>query len=101
MDLESHKNPEAWRRILNAVNQKGNGKKTLEQAKKKLRNLKDRYKDAKDKNKKSGSARNLPKYYDIFDEVLGTRSVVQLEEVRGSGQGSGIAEAEAELEKET
>ena len=85
VDLESHKNPAVWKRILEAVNEKGN-KRTLDQIKKKLRNLRDRYKDAKDKNKKSGSGKNLPKYYDIFDEVLGTRSLVQLGEVRESGQ---------------
>ncbi len=54
--------------------------------------MKDRYKEAKEKNKKSGEARNTPKYYDIFDEVLGTRSVVQLGEVREAG-GSAVADA--------
>eukprot|EP00112_Aurelia_sp_Birch-Aquarium-sp1_P021699 Seg5905.1 transcript_id=Seg5905.1/GoldUCD/mRNA.D3Y31 product="hypothetical protein" protein_id=Seg5905.1/GoldUCD/D3Y31 len=58
------------------------GKKTLDQAKKKLRNLKDRYKEAKEKSKRSGEARNLPNYFDVVDEVLGTRSLVQLGEVR-------------------
>lgn len=93
VDLESHKNPVAWKRILEAVNKKGK-KRTLDQVKKKLRNLRDRYKDAKDKNKKSGSGKNLPKYYDIFDEVLGTRSLVQLGEVRESGQRHPPAEFE-------
>ena len=87
VELESHKNPAAWRKIVEAVNKVGDGKST-DQAKKKLRNLKDRYKEAKDKNKRSGSARNLPKYYNVFDEVLSTRSVIQLPEVRESGQGS-------------
>ena len=81
VELESHKNPAAWRRIQEAVNKKGE-EKTLEQVKKKLSNLKDRYKEAKEKNKRSGAARNMPKYYDVFDDVLGTRSVVQLGEVR-------------------
>ena len=49
--------------------------KTLDQAKKKLRDL-------KEKSKRSGEARNLPNYFDVFDEVLGTRSLVQLGEVR-------------------
>ena len=56
--------------------------KTLDQAKKKLRNLKDRYKEATEKSKRSGEAHNLPNYFDVFDEVLGTRSLVQLGEVR-------------------
>ena len=81
VELESHRNAEAWRRILSADNKKGSSK-TLEQAKKKLQNLKDRYEEAKEKNKKSGEARNLPKYFDIFDDVLGTRSLVRLDEVR-------------------
>ena len=80
VDLESHRNPLAWKRILAAVNKKG--KKTLDRAKKKLRNLQDRYKEAKEKSKRSGEARNLPNYFDVFDEVLGTRSLVQLGEVR-------------------
>ena len=80
VDLESHRNPLAWKKILEAVNKKG--KKTLDQAKKKLRNLKDRYKEAKERSKRSGEARNLPNYFDVFDEVLGTRSLVQLGEVR-------------------
>ena len=87
VELESHKNPAAWRKIVEAVNKVGDGKST-DQAKKKLRNLKDRYKEAKNKNKRSGSARNLPKHYNVFDKVLGTRSVIQLPEVRESGQGS-------------
>eukprot|EP00794_Sanderia_malayensis_P002005 gene2005-2280_t len=56
--------------------------KTMGQAKKKLRYLKDRYKEAAVKNKRSGGARNVPMYYDIFDEVYGTRSLVTMNEVR-------------------
>ena len=60
VQLESHKNHEAWRKIIAAVNKKGSAK-TVSQGKKKLQNLKDRYKDAKSKHKRSGKARNLPK----------------------------------------
>ena len=38
------------------------------------------------KTQRAARERNLHKCYDIFDEVLGTRSLVQLCEVRGSGQ---------------
>ena len=79
VQLESHKNAEARRKIIAAVNKKGPAK-TVWQGKNKLQNLKDRYKDAKSKKKRSGEARNLPKYFDIFDDVLGTRSVVRLGE---------------------
>eukprot|EP00794_Sanderia_malayensis_P005760 gene5760-6463_t len=89
VQLKSHKNPAAWRKIVEAVNEVGSGK-TKDQAKKKLRNLKDRYKEAQDKINRRGSVRNLPKYYNIFDEVLGTRSVVQLPEVRESGKGVAV-----------
>eukprot|EP00794_Sanderia_malayensis_P011444 gene11445-12639_t len=99
VELESHKNPAAWRKIVEAVNEVGNGK-TKDQANKKLRHLKDRYKEAKDKNKRSGSARNLPKYDNIFDEVLGTRSVVQLPEVRESGQGVAVVPVNDEEHQE-
>ena len=84
VELESHKNPRAWKEILNKVNKAG-GKRTLDQVKKRLSYLKDKYKDAKAKNKRSGETRNTPRYYDVFDEVLGARSVVQLGEVRGTG----------------
>ena len=51
LELDSAKSPIAWRKILETVNQKGNGTKSLDQIKKKVRNLKDRYKEAKAKNK--------------------------------------------------
>eukprot|EP00794_Sanderia_malayensis_P008466 gene8466-9373_t len=99
VELESHKNPAAWRKIVEAVNEVGSGK-TKDQAKKKLRNLKDHYMEGKDKNKRTGSARNLPKYYNIFDEVLGTCSVVQLPEVRESGQGVAVVPVNDEEHQE-
>ena len=83
VELESHKDPVAWKCIQESVNAKGGGK-TLDQIKKKLSNLKDRYKEAKEKNKRSGESQNTPKYYDVFGNVLGTRSTVKLGEVRES-----------------
>ena len=53
-----------------------------------MQNLKDRYKDAKSKNKRSGEAQNLPKYFDIFDDVLGTRSVVKMRETQPPNLGN-------------
>ena len=100
VDLESHKNPAAWRTILQNVNETGS-KKSMDQVKKKLRNLKDRYKEAKEKNKKSGGARNLPKYFAVFDEVLGTRSVVRLNEVRESMQTHQFHNPRRMISKET
>ena len=34
---------------------------------------------------RSGEARSMPKYYKIFDAVLGTRNYVELGEVREAG----------------
>eukprot|EP00794_Sanderia_malayensis_P013434 gene13434-14815_t len=42
----------------------------------------DHYKVANGKDKKSGEKRNVSKDYEIFDKVLGTRSIVQFSEVR-------------------
>ena len=84
VQLESHKNPKVWKSILLKVNEAGE-KRTVDQIKKRINYLKDKYKDAKAKNLKSGGARNNPMYYDKFDEVLGTRSLVQLGEVREAG----------------
>eukprot|EP00794_Sanderia_malayensis_P000021 gene21-611_t len=83
-DLVIHRNP-AWRRILGKVNEKGI-EKTMEQEKKKLRYLKDRYKEAADTNKRSGGARNVAKYYDIFDEVYRTRRLLTMNEVKSGRQ---------------
>ena len=47
-----------------------------------MANLNDRCKDAKSRNRESREARNLPKYCEIFDDILGKRSVVRLKEVR-------------------
>ncbi len=40
VDLESHKNPAAWKRIVAEITEKGSGK-TVEQAKNKIRKLKE------------------------------------------------------------
>eukprot|EP00794_Sanderia_malayensis_P002667 gene2667-3084_t len=45
VELESHKNPRAWKQILIKVNEAGE-KRTLEQVKKRVSYLKDKYKDA-------------------------------------------------------
>ncbi len=84
VQLESHKNPKVWKAILFKVNEAGE-KRTVDQIKKRINYLKDKYKEAKAKNLKSGGARNTTMYYDKFDEVLGTRSLVQLGEVREAG----------------
>ncbi|XP_071502245.1 uncharacterized protein [Diadema antillarum] len=51
--------------------------KTAKQVKSKLKNLKAEYKREKGNNKRSGNERGISKYYDILDEVLGGRHVVE------------------------
>ena len=41
-----------------------------------MRNLKDSYKAARDKNKKIGTSPTYSPYFEDFDEVLGTRDVI-------------------------
>ena len=78
-ELENNRNPLAWKRILRDINYKG-GKKSMDQLKKKLRNLKDRFKEAKKRSKSSRGRRHFPKYYDIFNDLLGAREDAREEE---------------------
>ncbi|XP_065065190.1 uncharacterized protein LOC135691266 [Rhopilema esculentum] len=78
-ELENNRNPLAWKRILRDINRKG-GKKSMDQLKKKLRNLKDRFKEAKKRSKSSRGRRHFPKYYDIFNDLLGAREDAREEE---------------------
>ena len=41
-----------------------------------MRNLKDSYKAVRDKNKKTGASPTYSPYFEDFDEVLGTRDVI-------------------------
>ena len=67
----------AWLKIQNEVNKHG-PEKTVKQIKDKLRNLKSDYRAARDNNKKTGAALQTSLYFDIFDELFGTRDVVTL-----------------------
>ena len=57
------------------MNKKG-PERTLKQLKDKIRNLKDAYKAARDNNKKTGASPTYSPYFEDFDEVLGTRDVI-------------------------
>ena len=41
-----------------------------------MQNLKDAYKAARDNNKKTGASPTYSPYFEDFDEVLGTRDVI-------------------------
>ena len=83
--VESHKANSAWNKIQAEVNKVGPFK-SLKQCKDKLRNLKDAYKVACDNNKQSGAQPKFPAFYDIFDEIYGTRDVINMPNLLDSGK---------------
>ena len=76
-DVESSKSLEAWQKIVQAVNKAG-PPKTMKRCKDKLRNLKQAYKDAKSNNSKTGRGAKTSPFFDVFEEVLGSRPVVKM-----------------------
>ena len=66
------------------MNEKG-PQKTMKQLKYKIRNLKDAYKAASDNNKKTRASPTHSPYFEDFDEVLGTRDVINTPFARESG----------------
>ena len=74
-DLQTPKQHLIWIKIKTAVNEKG-PQKTSKQLKYKMQNLKDAYKAARDNNKKTGASPTYSPYFEDFDEVLGTRDVI-------------------------
>ena len=50
--------------------------KITKQLKDKIRNLKDAYKAVRDNSKKTGASLTYSLYFEDFDEVLGTRDVI-------------------------
>lgn len=76
-DIESSKSSEAWKKIIDAVNKAG-PEKTMKQCKNKLRNLKASYKDAKANNNQTCRGKKTSPYFEIFDEILGSRPVVTM-----------------------
>ena len=65
------------------MNKKG-PQKTSKQLKYKMQNLKDAYKAARD-NKKTGASPTYSPYFEGFDEVLGTRDVINTPFAREGG----------------
>ena len=76
-EVESSRSLDAWQRIVKAVNKAG-PLKTMKQCKDKLRNLKQAYKDAKTNNSQTGRAAKTSPFFDVFEEVLGSRPVVKM-----------------------
>jgi len=84
-DVESSRSVEAWNKIVTAVNKAGT-EKTLQQCKDKIRNLKQACKDAKTNNLKTSRETKSNPYFDVFDQVLGSRPVVRMPGVVQSTQ---------------
>ena len=85
IEVESSTATETWRHILNAMNKVGRPK-TIKQCKDKIRNLKQAYTKAKCNNNLTGRSTKTRRYYDSFDEVIGTRAVVTMPGVINSDQ---------------
>ena len=74
-DLQTSEQHLIWIKIKTAVNEKG-PEKTLKQLKDKIRILKDAYKATRDNNKKTRASSTYSPCFEDFDEVLGTRDVI-------------------------
>ena len=85
-----------WQTIKAEVNKHG-PEKTVTQCKNKIRNLKAAYKAAKENNKKSGASLEFCQYFNEFDELLGTRDVINLPHIAEVG----IEREEVDFEEES
>ena len=73
-----------WGNIKDAVAIHGQ-EKTVKQCKNKIRVLKNAYQNAKANNNKSGASADFPEHYKDFDEILGTRNIVNLPQLAEVG----------------
>lgn len=76
--LKKKRNKAVWDTITEDLNDickdlDGFTARNASQVKTKMKNLLDAYKDAKTKNSKTGNNRETSPFYDIIDEVIGTR----------------------------
>ena len=96
--MEDSKSLEAWNKILAALNKEGHAK-TLKQCKDRIWNLKEAYKDAKGNNANMGRGVKRSLYFDIFDQVLGSRPVVRMTDLEISRTNSAVTSSIAELSR--
>ena len=83
--IESSRSHETWLKIRAEINKLRKGK-TVIQCRNKICNLKDIYKNAKENNAQTGISPTFPQYFHDFDEVLGCRAVVNMQETIEVGQ---------------
>ena len=94
--LETPKCATVWQKVKAEVNKHG-PEKTVTQCKNKIRNLKAAYKAAKENNKKNGASAEFCQYVNDFDEVLGTRDVINLPHIAEVG----VEREEVDFEEES
>ena len=85
-EIETFKQPSAWQKMKQEIDKKGLSK-SVTQIKGKLRNMKDAYKKAKDNNSQTGTSPIYPPFYNDFEEMLGSRDVINLKYVKEVGTG--------------
>ena len=85
--VESHKSNVGWIKIQTEVNA-NEPPKSVKQCKDKLRNLKDAYKAACNNNKQTGADPKFSPFFDTFDEIFGTRDVINMPDILDSGHGN-------------
>ena len=84
--IETFKQPSAWLKMKQEIDKKGLSK-SVTQIKSKLRNMNDEYKKAKDNNSQTGTSPIYPPFYNDFEEMLGSRDVINLKYVKEVGTG--------------
>ena len=82
--IESSRCNEVWFTIRKELSKYG-GQKTKKQCTDKLRNLKDLYKKAKENNRTSGASPETSLFFEDFDEILGSRDVSNMPELKEVG----------------
>lgn len=78
LDLKKKRTNAVWEKITQDLNELCKdlsefSPKSTSQVKTKIKNLNDAYKDAKTKNSQTGNAREMSPYFEVIDEVPGTR----------------------------
>ena len=85
-EIETFKQPIAWLKMKQEIDKKGLSK-SVTQIKSKLLNMKDTYKKAKDNNSQTGTSPIYPPFYNDFEEMWGSRDVINLKYVKEVGTG--------------
>lgn len=93
-DGKRYKNVEIYRLIEEEMEKRGYSTKNGEQIKNKWKSLKTAYNTCKKENTKSGAARKECDYFDILDEILGTRPSSSVQGLDTAEEPSGHVEGE-------